>query len=67
MALGRDETDGINQKLVEWCKTSDKRPVGIVFMDFVNIKRSENSDDRVEGDFDLVRSFIEKQGVQETT
>lgn len=69
MALGRGETPGMNQRLVEWCETGgdgsnkDNRPVGIVFMDFVNIKRQAQGSGE-ESDFDLIRCFIEKQQVQ---
>lgn len=62
MALGRDTTIGMNQHLIDWCKETDKRPVGIVLMDFINLRREGQSNDNEVPEFDLIRGFIEKQG-----
>ncbi|KAG8816744.1 hypothetical protein FRC17_000203 [Serendipita sp. 399] len=56
MALGRDHVQGINERLKAWCRQHPSKPLGIVLMDFVNVKGKvldAQADD--EEDVDLIR------------
>jgi len=66
MALGQRDTVGVNQYLIDWSRRSPQQPVGIVFMDFVTVKRAQrtlaqSNVDEEEEELDLIRVFIEKQ------
>ena len=59
MALGRGTTHGVNRHLKDWCIAHQSKPVGIVFMDFVTVKRKAEHGEHEEPDHDLIRAFID--------
>lgn len=62
MALGRGEVQGINQRLFKWCKSNPEGPLGILFMDFVSVKRKGGrADDEEESDLELIRELVKRQ------
>ncbi|KAG8759507.1 hypothetical protein FRC14_005795 [Serendipita sp. 396] len=62
MALGRDNVQGINQRMKAWCRQHPSKPLGIVFMDFVTIQRKDAGLlYEEEPDTDLIRLFAGMQ------
>ncbi|CAG7845920.1 SubName: Full=Uncharacterized protein {ECO:0000313/EMBL:CCA77974.1} [Serendipita indica DSM 11827] len=59
MALGRGSVHGVNQHMKDWCAANRPKAVGIVFMDFVTVKRKTGQGEQEELDPDLIRAFIE--------